>query len=50
MANLSILKRMYYQVFEGVDSENVKVNIDVQDVTTNEVFNTIVYPDDMNEE
>ena len=41
---------MYYQVFEGVDSENVKVNIDVQDVTTNEVFNTIVYPDDMNEE
>jgi len=41
---------MYYQVFDGVDSENTKVEINVQDEATSEVFETMVFPDDMEEE
>ncbi|MBU0905402.1 MAG: hypothetical protein R3328_10735 [Planococcaceae bacterium] len=41
---------MYYQVFDGVDAENAKVEINVQDEATSEVFETIVFPDDMEEE
>lgn len=41
---------MYYQVFNGVDAENTKVEINVQDEATSEVFETMVFPDDMEEE
>lgn len=41
---------MYYQVFDGVDAENTKVEINVQDESTSEVFETVVYPDDLEEE
>ena len=41
---------MYYQVFDGVDAENAKVEINVQDKATSEVFETVVFPDDMEEE
>ncbi|WP_394191486.1 hypothetical protein [Paenisporosarcina quisquiliarum] len=41
---------MYYQVFDGVDAENTKVEINVQDEATSEVFETVVFPDDMEEE
>lgn len=41
---------MYYQVFDGVDAENAKVEINVQDEATSEVFETMVFPDDMEEE
>lgn len=41
---------MYYQVFDGVDSENAKVEVIVIDETTDEIFDTTVYPDDMKEE
>ena len=41
---------MYYQVFDGVDAENAKVEINVQDEATSEVFETVVFPDDMEEE
>ena len=41
---------MYYQVFNGVDSENTKVEINVQDEATSEVFETMVFPDDLEEE
>lgn len=40
---------MYYQVFDGAESDNVKVEIHVQDATTKEVFDTMVFPDDMQE-
>ena len=36
---------MYYQLFKGVDSDNLKVKIFVKDAATAEVFNEIVYPD-----
>lgn len=40
---------MYYQMFEGVDQEDYKVTIAIKDEETNEVFDTIVYPDDLEE-
>jgi X-X-X-Leu-X-X-Gly heptad repeat protein len=36
---------MFYQVFDGVDAENIKTTIDIKDIDSGEVFNTIVYPD-----
>jgi hypothetical protein len=41
---------MYYQVFDGAESDDVKVEINVQDESTKEVFDTIIFPDDMSEE
>jgi len=40
---------MYYQVFDGVDSENAQVKVHVKDESTEEVFDTMVFPDDMEE-
>ncbi|KIL42707.1 hypothetical protein [Jeotgalibacillus soli] len=38
---------MIYQLYNGGDNENTKVIISVEDQATQEVFDTIVYPDDM---
>lgn len=44
------LTGMYYQLFSGVDSEKLKVTVIFKDESNGEVINTIVYPDDLNEE
>lgn len=41
---------MYYQLFEGVDPEDYKVVVDLKDQDTEEVYDTIVYPDALDEE
>jgi major membrane immunogen (membrane-anchored lipoprotein) len=38
---------MYYQLFNGVNADNYKVKILVKDVATGEVFDEIVYPDEL---
>ena len=40
---------MYYQVFEGKDLEKNKVTIHLQDASTGENFDSIVYPDALDE-
>ncbi|WP_226682849.1 hypothetical protein [Sutcliffiella horikoshii] len=40
---------MMYQMYDGVDPDKYKVNILIQDEETNEVFDEILFPDDMNE-
>ncbi|URN93030.1 MAG: hypothetical protein NAG76_14395 [Candidatus Pristimantibacillus lignocellulolyticus] len=47
-ASLGIgIQSMYYQNFNGVASDKVKVTIDIKDITTDEIFDTIIYPDDL---
>lgn len=41
---------MYYQVFDGVNADDAKVTINLKDEATEEVFSTVVYPDDLPEE
>lgn len=41
---------MYYQLFNGVDPDDYKVKINVKDVETQEVFDEVVYPEDLNEQ
>ncbi|MCJ8008107.1 hypothetical protein ACFFF5_17860 [Lederbergia wuyishanensis] len=41
---------MLYQIFDGVDPEKNKVTISIEDEATGEVFETVVYPDDLEEE
>lgn len=41
------IQSMFYQAFDGVKSDDLKATIHVQDESTGEVFKTIVYPDDM---
>lgn len=36
---------MYYQLFDGVGSDNIRVTINVEDVDTGEIINSIIYPD-----
>ncbi|MGE7115045.1 hypothetical protein [Lysinibacillus sp. NPDC047702] len=43
------LTGMYYQLFSGIDSEKFKVTVIFKDESNGEVLNTIVYPDDLNE-
>jgi len=43
------LQAMFYQVFDGVDPENINVVIDTKDQQTGEVFGTTVYPDDLDD-
>lgn len=51
MASMGLaLKGMYYQLFSGVDSEKFKVTVIFKDESNGEVINTIVYPDDLNED
>ncbi|MDC6266977.1 hypothetical protein [Lysinibacillus fusiformis] len=49
MASVGLaLTGMYYQLFNGADVENYKVTVIYKDASSGEVFNTIVYPDDVN--
>lgn len=43
------LSGMYYQLFKGVESNELTVKILVKDAATNEVFDEIVYPDALEE-
>ena len=43
------LTGMYYQLFNGADVEDYKVTVIFKDESNGEVINTIVYPDDLNE-
>lgn len=38
---------LYYQVFSGESAEEAKVTISLKNADTGEVFDTIVYPDDL---
>jgi len=44
------LQGMFYQAFDGVPSDKLKVTINIQDESTGEIFNTVVYPDQMKSE
>jgi len=39
------LQGMYYQMYNGVDTDQNKVKIDIKDEATGEIFDTIIYPD-----
>jgi len=39
---------MFYQIVDGVDADKVKTTIHTEDIATDEVFNTVVYPDTLN--
>lgn len=41
---------MIYQLYNGVDTDNNKVKISLKDDATQEVFDEIVYPDDLDEQ
>jgi hypothetical protein len=41
---------MMYQLYNGVDADKYKVTIYLKDEATQEVFDEIVYPDDLSEE
>ncbi|MBD8005435.1 hypothetical protein [Bacillus norwichensis] len=41
---------LYYQVFAGTSGEKAKVTITLKNADSGEVFNTLVYPDDLEEE
>lgn len=43
------LSGMYYQLFNGADSEDYQVKIMVKDQATDEVFEEVVYPDALEE-
>lgn len=40
---------MYYQLFDGVDPDNYKVTISIKNADTGDIFNTIIYPDALEE-
>lgn len=42
------LQGMFYQAFNGVKEDKLKVTIQLKDADTNKVFDTVTYPDDMN--
>ncbi|MFF2089737.1 hypothetical protein [Paenibacillus sp. NPDC058174] len=44
------MQGMYYQIFQGVDSDKTKVTIKVKDEKSGEVFDTIVYPDTLEQQ
>lgn len=39
----------YYQAFNGIDAADMKVELELEDAATGEVFNTIVYPEALEE-
>ena len=43
-----VMVSMYYQSLHGVAPDANKVKVDLQDVNTKEIFNTLVYPDALN--
>ncbi|KYG91894.1 hypothetical protein [Metasolibacillus sp. FSL K6-0083] len=40
---------MYHQIFSGANAEDYKVTIHYKDEANGEIFDTTVYPDDLNE-
>lgn len=44
------LSGMYYQLFNGAGEDDYRVKIMVKDQATDEVFEEVVYPDDLEEE
>lgn len=43
------ISSMYYQLFKGVDTEDNKVTISIEDAATGEVIDTIHYPEALDE-
>jgi len=43
------LAGMYYQLFNGADIEDYKVTVNLKYETNGEIFDTMVYPDSLNE-
>lgn len=41
---------MYYQLFDGIKADDIAVTIDIQDSATGKVFNTVTYPDDLEDD
>lgn len=41
------IQSMFYQLFEGVSEEDYKATFQLKDENTSKVFDTIVYPDDL---
>lgn len=39
------ISAMYYQLFDGIPSDKVKVSMQVKDAATNTIFKSIVYPE-----
>lgn len=51
MASIGLgLSAMFYQVFSGVDDEKAKVTVNFEDENTGEIIDTVVYPDELNNE
>lgn len=40
---------LYYQLFDGANSEDLEVKVEVKDEESGEVFDTIIYPDALEE-
>jgi len=40
---------IYYQLFNGMDPEKFKVTVNFKDEANGDVFNSVVYPDDLND-
>ena len=40
---------MLYQLFNGVDPDDYKVKINLKDEVTDEVFDSVIYPDALEE-
>lgn len=41
------LSAIYYQIFNGEDPNNYKVSVVYKNADSGEIFNTVVYPDDL---
>lgn len=39
----------FYNIYSGTEREKIKIVIDVKDIETGEIFNTVTYPDALNE-
>ena len=44
-----VFQSMFYQLFEGVEPDNNKVIVNFKDADTEEIFNSITYPDAFNQ-
>ncbi len=42
------LSSYIYQLYDGVPEADIRLQVDVQDAATQTVFDTVVYPDDLN--
>lgn len=40
----------FYQLYNGEDPKNYKVTISLKDAATDEVFDELIFPDDLQEE